>query len=70
MLDVNQIMEGLASMVHEQGDTIGEMLITCPCLWCLHVHVWSEEYFVLNLLVRPVIDDHSPSSLSLCFLTP
>lgn len=27
MLDVNQIMKDLASMVHEQGDTIGEILI-------------------------------------------
>lgn len=26
MLDVNQIMKDLASMVHEQGDTIGERL--------------------------------------------
>lgn len=29
MLDVNQIMKDLASMVHEQGDTIGEILFMC-----------------------------------------
>uniref|UniRef100_A0A672KCY0 t-SNARE coiled-coil homology domain-containing protein n=1 Tax=Sinocyclocheilus grahami TaxID=75366 RepID=A0A672KCY0_SINGR len=38
MLDVSQVMKDLASMVHEQGDTIGEILfvfkslLTHPCL--------------------------------------
>lgn len=36
MLDVNQIMKDLASMVHEQGDTIGKMcsfLVNVVCLF-------------------------------------
>lgn len=35
MLDVNQIIKDLASMVHEQGDTIGRY------------HCWSMWFFVL-----------------------
>lgn len=37
MLDVSQIMKDLASMVHEQGDTIGKTVCVCVSVeYCLH----------------------------------
>lgn len=42
MLDVSQIMKDLASMVHEQGDTIGKK---CACLALV---------FVLNIVENVV----------------
>lgn len=49
MLDVNQIMKDLASMVHEQGDTIGEVLIMCVHAWDVCVSMFKVgDYFVVN----------------------
>ena len=39
MLDVSQIMRDLASMVHEQGDAIGETSRVCVCV-CVYACVY------------------------------
>lgn len=50
MLDVSQIMKDLASMVHEQGDAIGELLCVCECVCVLNIDSSGQNKLLLFFL--------------------